>query len=145
MTTKTKVAWLLIAVVIGLTVLVLDVRWSNTTTKANSGDDSAQGTDVANADFDAEILHKSLQMIDQGRKNLRFDAFGSERWLYFRRASDRANTAPSATLIAYVCVPALREGNRTSLNGTIPQDCSRQGDLQTLRRRIHDYRQCADD
>jgi hypothetical protein len=80
MTTKIKVSYLLIAVMFGVIFVVVDVRYSSTTAKASSYDDSAQGTEQANADFDAAIHLNSQQMIDQGRKTFRFDTFGSETY-----------------------------------------------------------------
>lgn len=77
MITRTKVASLLIAGLIGLTVLALDVRSSNTTAEASSGAQTAEGT---NSDFDAAIRLNSQQMFDQGRKTFRFDTFGSEAY-----------------------------------------------------------------
>jgi hypothetical protein len=80
MATETKVACLLTAVVMVLALVVVDVRSSNTTAKANSRDDIARGTEAANADFNAAILQNSQQMIDEGRKTFRFDTFGSESY-----------------------------------------------------------------
>jgi hypothetical protein len=80
MSTKTKVACLLIAVVIGLAFVAVDIRSSNATAKASSGDDGARVTEGANADFDAAIRQNSQQMIDQGRTTFRFDTFGSESY-----------------------------------------------------------------
>jgi hypothetical protein len=62
MTTKTKVAGLLIAVVIGLAFVVVDVRSSNTTAKGSSRNDGAPVTEKANADFDAEIRQNSQHL-----------------------------------------------------------------------------------
>jgi hypothetical protein len=80
MTTRTKVACLLILIVIGLAFVVVDVRSSNTTTKASSRDESPRVPEGPNADFDTAIRQNSQQMIDQGRKTFRFDTFGSESY-----------------------------------------------------------------
>jgi hypothetical protein len=80
MTAKAKVARLLIAVVIGLAIVVVDIRSSNATAKASSRDHGAPATEGANADFDAAIRQNSQQLIDQGRTTFRFDTFGSESY-----------------------------------------------------------------
>jgi hypothetical protein len=81
MTTKTKVACLLIAVVFAVTFVVVGVRSFNTTAKASSGDYGARVAEEANADFDSAIRQNSQQMVDQGRKTFRFDT------LHFRQRS----------------------------------------------------------
>jgi hypothetical protein len=73
MTTKTKVASLLIALVIGLTSVVIYIHSPNTTAKASSRDDAARGTEGTKVDFDAAIRQHSQQMIEQGRNTFRFD------------------------------------------------------------------------
>jgi hypothetical protein len=80
MTRKTKVVWLLVALVIGLTCMVVYIRSSDTIAKASFPDDAARETDGTKVDFDAAIRQHSQQMIDQGRKTFRFDTFGSEAY-----------------------------------------------------------------
>ena len=76
----TKVVCLLIAFVIGLTLVVVYIRSFNPTARASSRDDATRGTEGANTDVDAAIRQHSQQMIDQGRKTFRFDTFGSEAY-----------------------------------------------------------------
>jgi hypothetical protein len=57
----TKVVCLLIAFVIGLTLVVVYIRSFNPTARASSRDDAARGTEGANTDVDAAIRQHSQQ------------------------------------------------------------------------------------